>query len=134
MGATVAQLYITYPSTAGEPPRQLRGFRKVQLAPADSATVALPLAARDFSTWDAQSHSWSAISGVFELIPSAHSTARISADAVAPRAAWAWAPTRHDAPLGSCRRRDWHVRVRRVLAIEHRVAVCPCEEKSRAVM
>uniref|UniRef100_A0A7S2IVB9 Probable beta-glucosidase G n=1 Tax=Haptolina brevifila TaxID=156173 RepID=A0A7S2IVB9_9EUKA len=65
-GAEVAQLYITFPSSAGEPPRQLKGFRKVLLQPGESATVTLPLGPRDFSIWDVAAHVWAGVGGVFE--------------------------------------------------------------------
>ncbi|MGC1286458.1 MAG: fibronectin type III-like domain-contianing protein [Streptosporangiaceae bacterium] len=32
-GAEVAQLYLTDPAAAGEPPYQLKGFQKITLAP-----------------------------------------------------------------------------------------------------
>ena len=32
-GAEVVQLYVGQPASAGEPPKQLKGFRKVTLAP-----------------------------------------------------------------------------------------------------
>ena len=38
-GAEVAQLYLGYPPSAGEPPKVLRGFSKVKLQPGASTTV-----------------------------------------------------------------------------------------------
>ena len=38
-GAEVAQLYLGYPPSAGEPPKVLRGFSKVELQPGASKTV-----------------------------------------------------------------------------------------------
>merc|ERR1711953_1143224 len=32
-GSEVAQLYLEFPAAAGEPPKQLKGYRKVNLAP-----------------------------------------------------------------------------------------------------
>ena len=52
-GAEVAQLYLSYPSAAAEPPRQLRGFNKIpRLSPAASAKVVFHLTSRDMSIWD----------------------------------------------------------------------------------
>jgi beta-glucosidase len=43
-GADVAQPYVSDPSAAGEPPRQLEGFARVNLQPGASQTVSFPLA------------------------------------------------------------------------------------------
>jgi len=67
-GAEVVQLYAVPPRATTKLPeadRPLRGlvaFAKVALAPGESRTVTLPVAARDFATWDnaaARWHSWS---------------------------------------------------------------------------
>lgn len=66
-GAEVAQLYITFPDAAAEPPRQLRAFEKLTLRPGESTRVSLRLVQRDFAVWDAQQHSWTGVIGVYEL-------------------------------------------------------------------
>ena len=38
-GAEVAQLYLGFPPSAGEPPQVLRGFQKLHLAPGAEATA-----------------------------------------------------------------------------------------------
>eukprot|EP00937_MAST-01D_sp_MAST-1D-sp2_P004548 g4548.t1 len=65
--AEVAQLYIGFPGSAGEPPRVLRGFRKVALAAGASVTVSFPLGARELSVWDADAHAWSEVAGTFTV-------------------------------------------------------------------
>ena len=45
-GSTVAQAYLSFPRSAGEPPRQLKGYEKVQLAPGRSAVVSFRLGPR----------------------------------------------------------------------------------------
>jgi beta-glucosidase len=42
-GSTVAQAYLSFPRSAGEPPRQLKGYEKVRLAPGRSAVVSFRL-------------------------------------------------------------------------------------------
>ena len=42
-GSDVVQVYVSYPSSAGEPPEQLRGFDKVQLAPGATRHVVIDL-------------------------------------------------------------------------------------------
>jgi beta-glucosidase len=50
-GKEVPQLYVGFPSTSGEPPRQLKGFQKVALASGASQTVTFTLDPRSFSYW-----------------------------------------------------------------------------------
>ena len=64
-GSEVAQLYVGFPSCAGEPPQQLKGFQKVKLIPGQSAAVSFPLNDRTFSIWDVTSHSWQLVHGTY---------------------------------------------------------------------
>ena len=65
-GSTVVQLYLTYPPTAGEPPRQLRDFAKVHLDAGASRGVELQLSLRDRSVWGAAAEGgWSSVRGTF---------------------------------------------------------------------
>ena len=66
-GADVAQVYSAFPTSAGEPPRQLKAFARVDLAPGQSKRVTLRLDARDFSVWDTGTHGWRAVPGVFTV-------------------------------------------------------------------
>lgn len=65
-GAEVAQLYITLPTSApSTPPRQLRGFAKLPLAPGASGTATFALTRRDLSYWDVNSKKWILPKGQF---------------------------------------------------------------------
>jgi len=66
-GAEVVQLYLGFPSSAGEPPIQLKGFNKVFLAPGASQTVSFTLTNRDLSIWNVGTHSWMVVSGNFTV-------------------------------------------------------------------
>ncbi|KAJ6185947.1 hypothetical protein N7519_007248 [Penicillium mononematosum] len=68
-GATVPQLYVTFPDSTpeGTPPKQLRGFEKVSLAPGESRTVGFELMRRDLSYWDIVSQKWLVPEGEFVL-------------------------------------------------------------------
>lgn len=68
-GATVPQLYVTFPDStpAGTPPKQLRGFDKVSLAPGESRTVGFELMRRDLSYWDVVSQDWLIPEGEFTI-------------------------------------------------------------------
>ncbi|KAL4932565.1 beta-glucosidase [Aspergillus undulatus] len=67
-GAEVAQLYIAYPETAPEtPPKQLRGFDKLNLVPGESGIAVFELTRRDISYWDVVTQKWIVPSGTFEV-------------------------------------------------------------------
>ena len=72
-GAEIVQLYLGFPATAGEPPRQLKGFRKVSLAAGARTSVTIPLSDRELSTWNVASHSWKVASGEFTVLLGASS-------------------------------------------------------------
>ena len=59
-GSAVPELYLSLPSLPGvpQPPRQLKGFAKVQLAPGQSRRVSMPLNARSFSYWSDAAGGW----------------------------------------------------------------------------
>lgn len=67
-GAEVAQLYIGLPSTAPvSPPKQLRGFQKVSIAPGASSSVSFAIRRKDLSYWDVPSQAWITPSGTFSV-------------------------------------------------------------------
>ncbi|KAF5349632.1 hypothetical protein D9756_009031 [Leucocoprinus leucothites] len=66
-GTEIPQLYLGYPSGAGEPPKVLRGFDEVSLAVGASSTVQITLRQRDFSIWDTPSQSYIRPSGTFNV-------------------------------------------------------------------
>jgi hypothetical protein len=66
-GADVPQLYVDDPTATGEPPRQLKGYARVNLAPKASATVSLPLDARALSWWNASTHAWTVSAGCYTV-------------------------------------------------------------------
>lgn len=61
----VVQLYLTFPESAEEPPRQLRSFKKVPLKAGAHQRVAFELTDRELSIWDATAHAWSPVRGAF---------------------------------------------------------------------
>jgi beta-glucosidase len=66
-GADVAQAYVTDPAAAGEPPRQLKGFAKVELAPGQTKHVTMQLDERAFSTWDTPAQQWTTHDGTYTV-------------------------------------------------------------------
>ncbi|KAJ5579311.1 CAZyme family GH3 [Penicillium hetheringtonii] len=73
-GAEVAQLYIGLPDSApSSPPRQLRGFEKVNLQPGKSELVTFELSRRDLSYWDSTMQKWVVPAGTFRVYVGASS-------------------------------------------------------------
>jgi beta-glucosidase len=66
-GAEVAQVYVTDPASAGEPPRQLKGFAKVSLRPGQRKCVTLTLDRRAFSIWDVTAQNWTTVAGRYTV-------------------------------------------------------------------
>jgi beta-glucosidase len=74
-GQETAQLYLRFPSSAGEPPSQLKGWAKLPaLAPGASTRASFSLAdSRSFSIWDTQTHAWKFVDGEFGVMVGASS-------------------------------------------------------------
>ena len=66
-GAEVAQLYLTDPAAAGEPPYQLKGFHKVTLAPGQSQRITLQLTSQDLSYYRTATSSWVVAPGLYRV-------------------------------------------------------------------
>lgn len=67
-GAEVAQVYVASPPTAGEPPKQLKGFAKIALRPGETRRVVIPLDPRAFSSWDPKLARWRVVPGNYEIL------------------------------------------------------------------
>jgi beta-glucosidase len=59
-GSAVPELYVSLPSRPGvpEPPWQLKGFAKVELAPGEARRISIALDARSFSYWSDAAGGW----------------------------------------------------------------------------
>jgi beta-glucosidase len=66
-GAEVAQLYLGDPPGTGEPPRQLAGFRRVDLAPGASARVSFDVTPQAMSWWDDPAGGWTQTAGRYQV-------------------------------------------------------------------
>jgi beta-glucosidase len=64
-GSDVAQLYLGEPTAAGEPPRQLAGFQRVNLAPGASAQVSFTITPQELSWWDDSANGWTQTEGTY---------------------------------------------------------------------
>jgi len=66
-GAEVVQLYVGAPAATGEPPWQLKGFRKLRLAPHQTARLTFQLPRRAFAQWDEAAGDWSIGAGSYRI-------------------------------------------------------------------
>src|SRR5207248_2825984 len=66
-GADVVQLYLGNPA-AGEPPKQLKGFARVDLMPGQGQQVTFTLGRRDLSFWNTATHTWVVPTGTFKVM------------------------------------------------------------------
>ena len=70
-GVEVAQLYLGMPDPSRDvqqPPKVLRGFSRVVLAPGGSRRVRFPLDSRAVSYWDAAADAWRVAPGCYEVM------------------------------------------------------------------
>ncbi len=68
-GAEIAQLYVgDSHAPVPRPPKELKGFAKIELAPGETGRVRIALDRRAFSYFDVKSKKWRAEPGTFELL------------------------------------------------------------------
>jgi beta-glucosidase len=66
-GTEIVQLYVGFPAETGEPPRQLKSFQKISLAPGDAKNVSFALSRSMFQHWDEKTRAWLATPGRYQL-------------------------------------------------------------------
>jgi beta-glucosidase len=67
-GKEVVQVYVAdLESSVSRPPRELKGFAVVRLAPGEAVELALALEDRDLAFWDVDHHAWRIEPGRFEI-------------------------------------------------------------------
>jgi beta-glucosidase len=66
-GTQTVQLYLTYPASAGEPPRQLVGFAQATLQPGASTVVDIAVSADAGKVWDSKAKGWTTPKGGYVL-------------------------------------------------------------------
>jgi len=66
-GSDVVQLYLGDPAVAGEPPRQLEGFRRVTLLPGKSRTVRFAITGHELSYFNTAADGWTLPDGRFSV-------------------------------------------------------------------
>jgi beta-glucosidase len=64
-GTEIAQVYASLPDTAGEPPKRLIGWARVELAPGESKQVSIPVNRDRLTIYDEASDAWKLVPGNF---------------------------------------------------------------------
>ncbi|KAK8063903.1 beta-glucosidase [Apiospora saccharicola] len=64
----VVQLYVAYPEQAHEPPKLLKGFKKVALGARETALVELRVDIDDLKVWDAGADGWVFVNGTYDFM------------------------------------------------------------------
>jgi beta-glucosidase len=64
-GADVVQAYVKYPSSAGEPPEQLRAFNRVVLRQSSSRTITMAIPSSGFTVF--QNGSFTTVAGSYGI-------------------------------------------------------------------
>ena len=67
-GAEVPQVYVGFPASTGEPPKQLKAYARAFLAPGKSRSVALGLNRRSFAHWSLAAHGWRVSPGCYRVM------------------------------------------------------------------
>ena len=66
-GAEIAQVYVSMPASAGEPPKRLVGWDKVYLAPGEAKTVNLRLDPHYLSVFNVDKDGWELVAGDYKF-------------------------------------------------------------------
>ncbi|WVQ97414.1 hypothetical protein IAU59_004527 [Kwoniella sp. CBS 9459] len=66
-GCEIPQLYLSFPPEAGEPPKLLRDFARLNLWPDETKTVTFSLSRYDVSIWDVVKQKWVIPKGEFGI-------------------------------------------------------------------
>jgi len=72
-GHEVAQLYVGFPDSAGEPPKQLKGFDRMFVTKGATVGVTLNLSPLDLAVWSVEKQEWVHISGTYKVYVGDHS-------------------------------------------------------------
>jgi len=66
-GAEIVQVYVSLPPSAGEPPKRLVAWDKIQLGPGETKSVSLPLAPHYLSIFNVEKNDWELVPGEYKV-------------------------------------------------------------------
>jgi len=67
-GAEVVQAYIKYPNIDRMPLKELKAFKRINIAKGTSETVTLKIPVTEFQKWDLKNHKWKIYPGTYQLV------------------------------------------------------------------
>jgi beta-glucosidase len=67
-GAEVAQVYVGSPAASGEPPQQLKAYRKVYVGNGQKTGIALKIEPRTLARWDSEQDLWRVDPGTYRIL------------------------------------------------------------------
>jgi beta-glucosidase len=67
-GTEIAQVYASLPDAAGEPPKRLIGWARVELAPGESKQVSIPVDRDRLTVYDEASDAWKLVPGSYTVL------------------------------------------------------------------
>ncbi len=67
-GAEIAEVYVALPAAAGEPPKRLAGWSKLQLKAGESKQVSVAINPRELSIFDESSNGWKQLPGHYTFM------------------------------------------------------------------
>jgi beta-glucosidase len=72
-GTEIAQVYASFPDAAGEPPRRLIGWQRVELSAGESRKVTINIPDDRLTIYDEPSDSWKLVPGSYTILVGASS-------------------------------------------------------------
>lgn len=63
----MAQLYLNFPPAAEEPPKVLKGFRKIMVGVNQTVVVVLTLEEKDLQSWSVVRGGWEVVDGTYDV-------------------------------------------------------------------
>lgn len=67
-GAEVVQAYIKYPNIDRMPLKELKAFKRINIAKGSSETVTLKIPVTEFQKWDLKNHKWKIYPGTYQVV------------------------------------------------------------------
>jgi beta-glucosidase len=67
-GTEIAEVYASFPESAGEPPKRLIGWTRVALGPGESQKVSIPVNRDRLTTYDETTDSWKLVPGAYMVM------------------------------------------------------------------
>lgn len=66
-GTEIAEIYASLPPVAGEPPKRLIGWTRIELAPGESKQASVPVSRDRLTIYDETTDSWKLVPGKYEI-------------------------------------------------------------------